>query len=255
MKKNFLPCLLTASCFMILFVPAKAQDKDNKKIHVVIEENGTVTTDTSVFFDKSVSEQEIEAAISGITGEKNPPCHAHNETVRHCDTVIYKCSPAQKSELDSLLEVHGKTFTYTHTDTCRHTEGSHGSCMNHAEKVAAGQEPCKHVEKEIIWMGDKGENETVIIEEDGDIIIRKGNNPEEKCIKVTVECDGDTAAGGEKQEIRIIKTHDKEMTSPEGCEKKVIEKKIIVTEEGEKAEKTIILESPAETEKKSKKEH
>jgi hypothetical protein len=246
---------MTVVFFMIFLIPANAQDKGQKKMHVVIEENGIVVTDTSVFFDKDVSEQDIAAAISGITGENNHPCQAQNQPPRHCDTVVYKCKHMQKSEIDSLLEVSGKTFTYTQTDTCRHAEGSHGPGMNHTEKVAAGQEPCRPVEKEIIRMGDPGENETVIIEEDGDIIIRNGNRPGEKCIKVIVESDGDTAVGGEKQEIRIIKTHDKEMTSPEGCEKKVIEKKIIVTEEGDKAEKTIILESPAETEKKSKKEH
>jgi hypothetical protein len=183
MKKILLPCLMTAALFMILLIPVKAQDNEHKKIHVVIEENGSVTTDTTVLFNKDVSEQEIEAAILGITGEKNPPCHAGNETARHCDTVAYKCCHMQKSELDSLLEVSGKTFSCTHSDTCRHAEGSHGSCMNHTEKGSPGQEPCRHAEK------------------------------------------------------------------------KVIEKKITVTVEGDKAEKTIILESPAETEKKSKKDH
>jgi hypothetical protein len=190
MKKIFFPCLLAAVIFMIFETPADAQDKAQKKVHVVIEENGRVTADSTVLFDKDASEQDIDAVISGISGEKNPPCHAHSETTRHCDT-----------------------------------------------------------------MADGGENETVIIQENGDIIIRTGDKPGEKCIKVTVECDGDTAMGAEKQEIMIIRTHDKEMASPEGCEKKVIEKKITVTEEGDKAEKTIILESPAETEKKSKKDH
>ena len=235
MKKIFFTCMLSVFFFLILIIPANAQDKAQKKIHVVVEENGTVITDTSVFFDKTASEEEIQAVISSLTGEKSRPCQARNQQAMHCDTVVYKCRHMQNSEPDSLLEVSGKSFTHTciHTDTCRHAEDSHKPCMNHTEKVGAGQEPCKHMEKE----------------------------------------------------IRIIETHDDEKDMPEGCTKKTIEKKVIVTEEGgktekiiilessdeegnmgsetkvtitkegDKAEKTIILESPAETEKKTKKEN
>jgi hypothetical protein len=210
MKKVFFACMLSVFFFLILLVPANAQDKGQKKIHVVVEENGTVITDTLLFFDKAVSEEEIQAVISGLTEDISRPCQARNQQDLHCDTVVYKCRHMQNGEPDSLPEVSGKSFS--HTDTCRHAEGSHGPCMNHTEKVGAGQEPCKHIEKEIIRTGEPAGEESVIIGDNGDITIRSGHNAGEKCIKV------------------------------------------IVTEEGDKAEKTIILESPAETEKKSKKE-
>jgi hypothetical protein len=200
MKTIFFTFLLSVSFLMVLLTPANAQDKGQKKIHVVIEENGTVITDTTVFFDSDVSEQDIEAAISCITGEKSRPCHAHNQSAMTQDTLVLKCRHMQKSELDSLLEAEGKPSACNHSDTCMH---AHGPCMKHAEKDGADLEPCKHMEKEIM----------------------------------------------------IIETGDEEKDKPEGCVKKEFEKKVIITKEGDKAEKTIILESPAESEKKAKKEN
>ncbi len=106
------------------------------------------------------------------------------------------------------------------------------------------------MKKEIIRMGEPAGEESVIIEENGDIIIRKGHNPGEKCIKVVVESDGDTVMSGKAKEIRIIETREDEKGLPEGCEKKTVEKKVIITKEGGQTEKIIILESPADTEKK-----
>ena len=287
MKKIFFACMLSVFFFLLFIIPANAQDKGQKKIHVVVEKNGTVITDTSVFFDKTVSEEEIQAVISDITGEESHPCQARNQQTRHCDTVAYKCRHMQNSELDSLLEISGKPFTHpcTHTDTCRNAEGSHGPCMHSMEKAGAGEEPCKHIEKEIIRTGEPAGEESVIIGDNGDIIIRSGHTAGEKCIKVIVESKGDTAMKGEAKVIRIIETRSDEKDIPEGCTKKTVEKKVMVTEEGsktekiiilesqdeagnkgsettvtitqegDKAEKTILLESPSKTQKKTKKEN
>jgi hypothetical protein len=235
MKKVLFACMLSVFFFLILLIPANAQDNGQKKIHVVVEENGTVITDTSVFFDKTVSEEEIQAVISDISGEKSRPCQARNQQAMHCDTVVYKCKHIQNSELDSLLEVSGKSFTHTctHTDTCRHAEGSHGPCMNHTEKVGAGQEPCKHIEKEIRIIETRDDEKDM----------------PEGCTKMTVEKKVIvTNEGGRTEKIIILE-------SPDEAGNKGSEKKVTITEEGDKAEKTIILESPAETEKKTKKEN
>jgi len=192
--------------------------------------------------------------------------------------MVYKCRHLQKSELDSLLEVSGKPFTYAPSDTCRHEK--------HTEKAEAGQKPCQHMQKEVIRVGEHGGKETVIIEDNGDIIIRKGQNPGEKCIKVIVDSDGDTVVSEKIKEVRIIKTSGDDKDMPEGCAKKIVEKKVIITtgaggnreeqiiilensdgsgekvieekviitSEGDKAEKAKILESPAETSKKAEKE-
>jgi len=247
MKKIFFSCMLSVSLFMILVIPVNAQDKTQKKMHMVIEENGKLITDTSVIFDKGVSEEDIQAAISVITREKGHPCHAHNQPAMHRDTLVYKCRHMQKSELDTLLEVSGKTFAFIPADSCRHP---HGPCPKHTEKVGAGKESSKHMEKEIIWMGNTSGKEFVVIEENGDIIIRKGHIPGEKCIRVIVESDGDTVVRGKTKEIMILETSDEGMDLPEGCEKKTVEKKVIITEEGNKTEKIIIQESPADAEKK-----
>jgi hypothetical protein len=153
------------------------------------------------------------------------------------------------------------------------------------EKAGVGEEPCKHIEKEIIRTGEPAGEESVIIGDNGDIIIRSGHTAGEKCIKVIVESKGDTAMKGEAKVIRIIETRSDEKDIPEGCTKKTVEKKVMVTEEGsktekiiilesqdeagnkgsettvtitqegDKAEKTILLESPSKTQKKTKKEN
>lgn len=66
---------------------------------------------------------------------------------------------------------------------------------------------------------------------------------------------GDSTAGKcmHRKEVKIIENSDENADSPERVEKKVIEKKVIITEEGEKAEKTIMLESPEKTKKEEKK--
>jgi hypothetical protein len=250
MKKILSTSLWLLLFILIPFVSASAQEKGQKKVHVVIEENGTVVTDTSMIFAGNVSEEEIEATISGITGEKSHPCHVHMQPAKHCDTVMYKCKHTQKGELDSLLEATGQPSALTPADTCRHARTS---CMNHTERVGAGQEPRRHIEKEVIRVGEPEDNESVIIEDNGDIIIRKGNVPG-KCIKVIVESDGDTAACEKVKEVRILRSGGEEMARPEEHGEKRIEKKIIITEEGTKAEKATIHESPANTEKKSKKD-
>jgi len=283
MKKLFFSCMLSVSLFMILMIPANAQEKGQKKMHVVVEENGRVITDTTVIFGSDVPEEEIQATISGITGEKGHPCPVHHQPAVHCDTMVYKCRHGQKSELDTLLEVSGKPFTYAPSDTCRH---AYVPCEKHTEKAEAGQKPCQHMHKEIIRMGEHGGKETVIIEDNGDIIIHKGQIPGDKCIKVIVESDGDTAVSEKIKEVRIIKTSGDDKDMPEGCAKKIVEKKVIITtgagdnreekiiilensdgsgekvieekviitSEGDKAEKAKILESPAETSKKAEKE-
>jgi hydroxymethylpyrimidine pyrophosphatase-like HAD family hydrolase len=160
MKKLFYSSMLAVSLCMILMIPVRAQEQGQKKMHVVIEENGTVITDTSIIFSNDVPEEEIQAIVSGITGEKGHPCEAHNQPAMHCDTVVYKCRQMQKNELDSLLEVSGKPYTYTPSDTCRH---AHASCENHTEKAGAGQEPCRHMEKKVIITEevDKAEKATI----------------------------------------------------------------------------------------------
>lgn len=247
MKKIFFSFLLCVLFCMILMIPAQAQDEGQKKVHVVIEENGIVTTDTSVFFCKDASGKEIQAAISCITGMQEYPCKMH---AMHRDTLGHPCKHMQKSELDTLLEVSGKPFVYKHGDSCRH---SHDTCLAHTGKAMAGQGPCKHAEKEIIRMSEPAGEETVIIEDNGDIIIRKGQVQEGKCIRIIIESDTDTIVNEKVKEIRIIEIRDDEKDEQEGCGEKTVEKKIIITEEGDKVEKTIIMESPAETEKKAKK--
>jgi hypothetical protein len=211
MKLHFLPSIAAASLIMLLPVGANAQEKQQKKLHIVIEENGTVTKDTSVTFDKSLSENEVQEIISDITGETPHPCPAHKYHVMHGDTMVNKCGHMKKGELDSLLEASGHSYKHPDTDSCGHSTAKAGSQIVWTEKaeIEEGSKGDSDV-KVIIVHGSPGE-ESVIVEEDGDVvIINKGHGQEKKCLK----------------EIS----------------------------EGERAEKTIIMESPEKTEKSEKKQ-
>jgi hypothetical protein len=147
MKLHFLPSVAAASLLMMLPMGANAQEKQQKKLHIVIEENGTVTKDTSVTFDKSLSEKEVQEIISGITGETPYPCPAHKYHVMHGDTMVNKCGHMKKGELDSLLEASGHSFKYPDTDSCRH--GQEKKCLKEisegerAEKTIITESPEK----------------------------------------------------------------------------------------------------------------
>ena len=149
MKHKYLFSVLTVLSWVILTAGVKAQETQQKRMHITIEENGKITKDTLVTIDKSLSEKEVQAIISGITEEAPHPCPAHQQHAMQGDSTA-------------------------------------GRCMH-------------------------------------------------------------------RKEVEIIEISDENADGQEWVEKKVIEKKVIVTEEGEKAEKTIILESPEKTKKAEKK--
>ncbi len=216
MKHHFTLPALTAVFMVSLTLGIKAQERQQTKVHVIIEENGKVAKDTSVTIDKSLCENEIQAIISGITGDRHQPCMVHQ---RQC--------------------MHGSAMT----DTCRHMK---------KEMHQKGFREETDVEVRFVHGGPG--KETVIVEEDGDvIIIRKGQGQPAHCMKEAGKMEADSLPCKRTKEVKIIEIRDDHAEVQEGNEKKVIEKKIIVTTEGEKAEKTIILESPGKA-GKSKKE-
>ena len=263
---------------MILIIPANAQDKGQKKMHVVVEENGTVITDTSVIFDKDGFRGRNTGSYFRYNGRERPslsrpeismpciviPLCTNAGTCKKVNSI--RCSksavnplpiPAPILTLAGMRRVHTNhaciipkmpAAVRNHANTCR---------MNHPDT-------CRHAERFTRKPGmyHEGQSEKM-----------------HQVVKVT----GTLQA--QEKEIRIIETRDDEKDMPEGCTKKTIEKKVIITEEGgktekiiilessdeegnkgsetkvtitkegDKAEKTIILESPAETEKKTKKEN
>lgn len=205
MKKKILHFVTTGLFLMILMISAGAQESQQKKLRVYIEENGVVTTDTTVILDKSLSEEDIQAVISGITGESSYPCPAHRKCMKPCDTAVYKCKHAGEGELDSLPGASGHTMKHIHADSCIHVSG------------------------------------------------KSGHGPDKKCIKVISESESDSLPGVKTEKVKIIEIREGDVEVQEGKQEKIIEKKIIITEEGERAEKTIIMESPEKTEKSKQK--
>jgi len=216
MKHKFLFSVVTVLSWVILMAGVKAQETQQKRMHITIEENGKISKDTSVTIDKSMSEKEVQAIISGITGEIPHPCPAHQQRAMQGDSTAGKCMHRKE------VEIRG------------------GSAEDSDIKV-------------IILHNSPGQ-EPVVVEDDGDvIIIRKGHGQGTKCLKEIHEMEADSLPCKKTKEIKIIEISDENADGPEWVEKKVIEKKVIITEEGEKAEKTIIMESPEKTKKAEKK--
>jgi hypothetical protein len=219
MKQSFFLLVVTALFLVILPAGLKAQEKQQTKLYVIIEENGKVTKDTSVIVDKSLSEKEVQEIITGITGEMPHPCQAHQ---------------AQR--------MHGNTMA----DTCKY--------MKNMKKEIQEEECEEDNDVEVRVVHGAPGKETIIVEEDGDvIIIRNGHGRRPHCIKEISEMEADSLACKEK-EVKIIKIRDDNADVKGGSENKVIKTKVIVTDEGEKAEKTIIIESPEKTGKSEKKQ-
>ncbi len=128
-----------------------------------------------------------------------------------------------------------------------------GKCMHRKEVEIRGGSAEDSDIKVIILHNSPGQ-EPIVVEDDGDvIIIRKGHGQGTKCLKEIHEMEADSLPCKKTKEIKIIEISDENADGPEWVEKKVIEKKVIITEEGEKAEKTIIMESPEKTKKADKK--
>ncbi|MBN1416775.1 MAG: hypothetical protein JW973_16885 [Bacteroidales bacterium] len=250
MKQILLPLMVSVVCMLTLMPAANAQEKQHKKLRFILEEDGKVIKDTAVAFDKTLPEHEVQEILSEITDEAIHPCPAHTRHFVHGDTLIHKCRRMEKGELDSLLEASGRNYTYIRSDSCRHGHDRPGSHVIYIEKVKAGDAQEKDEDVEIILMEKSTGKEPVIIAEGDDIIIiRKKLAPGGKGAKVIAECDADTLIREKIKAIEIIEIENEDIDSSEGTGKKVVKKKIIITEEGDKAEKTIIMESPEKTEK------
>jgi hypothetical protein len=255
MKKYFIYSVLMFSSLLIHTGQTRAQDNGQKKLHIVIEQNGKKTIDTTLLFNKSATEEEIQGVIATLTGEDIHACPNHKNITVHCDTTMHKCKHTSDTELDSLLIISGKPCMHMHSDSCRHSSCKGETAAIHTEKVIMNEESEGKSNVEVTYLHISPGDEPLVIEEDGDyIIIKKGEGSGEKCIKViTKEGNEDTLKTEKVKIIRITETEDMDMNKP--CEgNKVVEKKITVTTEGgDKAVKSTIKESPAKTEKSQKK--
>jgi len=207
MKHKFLFSVVTVLSLVILPAGVKAQETQQKRLHITIEENGKITKDTSVTIDKSLSEKEVQAIISGITGETPHPCPAHQQPAMQGDAPAGHCMHMKEGEKPHPCPAH----------------------QQHAMQGDSTGVKCMHM--------------------------KEGETPHPCPAHQQHAMQGDSAAGKcmYRKEVKIIEISDEHADGPEWVEKKVIEKKVTVTEEGEKAEKTIILESPEKTKKAEKK--
>jgi len=82
---------------------------------------------------------------------------------------------------------------------------------------------------------------------------QESHGPGNPCHKVIIESDADTLAKEKIKTVKIIEIDDEEADVPSDTGEKSVKQKVVIMDEEEKAEKTMLQESPAKTEKSSKK--
>ena len=158
-----------------------AQEKDNKKVHIIVKKNDATTVDTSFTIDEDMDKNEIQKMIHEMTGMDVKV--SHGDKMAHAYAFTSKDSADSDADVKEMeVEVNVDMDGESHTVIHKHGSGDHMKWVDHksGDHYVIVEEDGKKKKSEMVFISKEYEG-------DENKVIKKIVHKDRDMVKITEE--------------------------------------------------------------------